>query len=153
VCKVLSTKSLGVSLSMKERTSRTRLVACIPLGSHRASNFRSVWLPEPSRVVALLHRTVLKAAFCLHLEERPNRPFLQGKARSRATLAPAMQRLHELLLRLTLPYTSSHILSQISTNIVRIKIRCTRKRCALMIRTNSHNRFRVSSVVNRQFRV
>jgi hypothetical protein len=32
---------------------RAPLVGCIPLGSHVASNFRPVWMPGPSRVLAL----------------------------------------------------------------------------------------------------
>jgi hypothetical protein len=80
----------------------------MPLARHRASNFRPDWLRAEPR---FLQEPVLKAASGQALEERPVQQFLQEQARFGATLHPAMQRLHQRLLTLTLPYTTPHTLS------------------------------------------
>jgi hypothetical protein len=49
-----------------------RSVACIPLGSHRASNFRRVWFLGRA---AFLHEPLLKAVSGQALEEPPVRQF------------------------------------------------------------------------------
>jgi hypothetical protein len=115
------------------------LVGCMLLSSHRGINFRPFgWLGQ----TAFLQEPDSRARPCRNTRNDSSSgtcPF------SRLLTYSGLGSLSLILLHTLSP--------QINTNIIRIEISCTWKRCVLMTGIYSHNRFRVSSVLNRQFRV
>jgi hypothetical protein len=95
------------------------------------------------------------ARFLKHLQAWPRRNGRIGWSQAHS-LSKSYLRIHEVvreLFMLTLPYTPSHTALVTNTIILRIKIRCTWKRCVSMIWIHSDNRFQVLPAVNRKFRV